>query len=46
MRRLDRLGIFVVDKANNVRPDIAELPDGEFTNLRITVVKKAKGAPR
>jgi hypothetical protein len=27
----------VVDKAAGVRPDIAELPDGEFTNLRITV---------
>jgi outer membrane protein assembly factor BamA len=36
-RRLDRLGLFVVDKAAGVRPDIAELPDGEFTNLRITV---------
>jgi outer membrane protein assembly factor BamA len=36
-RRLDRLGLFVVDKAAGVWPDIAELPDGEFTNLRINV---------
>jgi len=35
--RLDRLGLFVVNKATGVRPDIAELPDGRFTNLRITV---------
>jgi outer membrane protein assembly factor BamA len=36
-RRLDRLGLFVVDRASGVRPVIAELPDGEITNLRITV---------
>lgn len=36
-RRLDRLGLFEVNKATGVRPDIAELPDGKFTNLRITV---------
>jgi outer membrane protein assembly factor BamA len=36
-RRLNRLGLFVVDKATGVRPDIAELPDGNVTNLRITV---------
>jgi outer membrane protein assembly factor BamA len=35
--RLDRLGLFVVDKAKGARPVIAELPDGEFTDLRITV---------
>jgi outer membrane protein assembly factor BamA len=36
-RRLDHLGLFVLDKAAGVRPDVAELPDGDFTNLRITV---------
>jgi outer membrane protein assembly factor BamA len=36
-RRLDRLKLFVVDKASGVRPEIAELPDGKLTNLRITV---------
>jgi hypothetical protein len=36
-RRMDRLDLFVVDRAKGVRPNIVELPDGEFTNLRITV---------
>jgi outer membrane protein assembly factor BamA len=35
--RLDRLKLFVVDKASGVHPTIAELPDGQFTNLRVTV---------
>jgi outer membrane protein assembly factor BamA len=36
-RRLERLDLFVVDKAMGVRPNIAELPDGKFTDLRISV---------
>jgi hypothetical protein len=36
-RRLERLDLFVVDKATGVRPNIAELPDGKFTDLRISV---------
>lgn len=36
-RRLARLGRFEVDQASGVRPIIAELPDGEVTDLRITV---------
>jgi outer membrane protein assembly factor BamA len=35
--RLERLDLFVVNKAAGVRPTIAELPDGRFTDLRITV---------
>ena len=35
--RLERLGIFVVDKATGLRPHITELPDGASTNLRISV---------
>ncbi len=36
-QRLGRLNLFVVDKVAGVRPMIAELPDGEFTDVRITV---------
>ena len=35
--RLEHLGLFAVDKKTGQRPHITELPDGAFTNLRITV---------
>ncbi len=35
--RLGRLNLFVVKKATGIRPHIEELPDGKFTDLRITV---------
>ena len=44
-RRLERLDLFVVNKTTGVRPNIAELPDGAFTDMRITVRLRTRPVP-
>jgi len=45
-RRLERLGLFVVDPATGVRPHVAPLQDGDASDVQITVVRKPEPGAR